>query len=190
MKQADFFSKISSQSNTVFTQLTQEFAKPVRDKALLVLNHVVAQEPQAQERLQVYAGRKVMLDTPAGGWLLLITPAGLFEAFGSADESIDGAEQSVSPAADLYLRVKNKNPLTLMKFAFKGEHPPVTIEGDADLAAVFAWLVDNLRWDYAEDLASVIGDTPAQLALDQVGGIVHFVKGLLAPFSQKGKEPK
>lgn len=38
------------------------------------------------------------------------------------------------------------------------DKPAVSIEGDVQLAAEVAWLVDNLRWDVEEDLSRLIGD--------------------------------
>lgn len=186
MKQADFFSNITSQGNAFLTQFTQSFAKPVRGKVLLVLNHVVAQEPMAQERLKPYAGRKIMLDTPTGDWFLVITPAGLFEEYPSSISEIE----ELPPQADLYLRLKNKNPLEFMKFALKGQCPLIDIEGDADLAGTFAWLVENLRWDYAQDVSQIVGDTPAQGVLDQVNAAVGFIKSMFESLSPSGEKSK
>lgn len=190
MKQADFFSNLSSQGNALLTQLTQNFAKPVRAKVLLVLNHVVAQEPEAQTRLRVYAGRKISLDTPTGDWMLSITPAGLFEEFAPQTLQDEAQEGVLPPAADLYLRIENKNPLNIMKFALKGQRPPVVIDGDADLASVFAWLVDNLRWDYAQDLPSIVGGSPTQLVQNQVNTAVGFIKNLFESFSKQKQDKK
>jgi ubiquinone biosynthesis protein UbiJ len=42
----------------------------------------------------------------------------------------------------------------------------VQIEGDVQLAAELAWLSDNLRWDFEEDLARLLGDIPAHALAD------------------------
>ncbi len=42
-----------------------------------------------------------------------------------------------------------------------GDKPAVDIQGDVQLAAEVAWLVDNVRWDVEEDLSRVVGDATA-----------------------------
>lgn len=182
MSSSDFFSSVAAKVEPLvssFTKLGEGFSQPMRDKLLLVFNHVVAQEPQAMERLRVYTGRTIMFETPLGHWPLCITPAGLFEATPSV---VEGDE--VKPA-DLRLKMRAPDPAELGNMLFKAQRPPVVIEGDADLAAAFAWLVDNLRWDYAEDLSRIIGDTPTQFALDQLKAMVGFFRGFLDAVSQR-----
>ena len=57
------------------------------------------------------------------------------------------------------------SPLALAQTLLAGGKPPVEIQGDVQLAAEVAWLVDNLRWDLEEDLSRLLGDPVAhQLA--------------------------
>jgi ubiquinone biosynthesis protein UbiJ len=146
--------------------LASLLAPPVLERSTLVINHVLAAEPVAQDRLKVHAGRAVALDLD--GWPALlppapplawrITPAGLLEWCG-----LDGA-----PAAELQLHLDASNPALLLARALAGERPALRIEGDAQLAADVGWLTENLRWDAAADLERFFGPVVAQ-QLVQVG---------------------
>lgn len=118
-------------------------------RLVLLLNHILQQEPQAMDRLRRQAGRVV-----EGRWRifsvrLVATPAGL----------LDLASPSAAP--DLTLTITDESPLTLGQAALRGEKPPVRIEGDVQFAAEVNWLVDHVRWDLEDDLARVVGDAPA-----------------------------
>jgi ubiquinone biosynthesis protein UbiJ len=146
--------------------LASLLAPPVLERSTLVINHVLAAEPVAQDRLKAHAGRAVALDLD--GWPALlppapplawrITPAGLLEWCG-----LDGA-----PAAELQLHLDASNPALLLARALAGERPALRIEGDAQLAADVGWLTENLRWDAAADLERFFGPVVAQ-QLVQVG---------------------
>lgn len=187
-----FFSDLAGKAGSIkapFEKLSDVFAPSVRAKLLLVLNHIVAQEPEAMERLKVYAGRSVMFEGPlAQEWLLLITPAGLFEEPLVSDVS-GGAGGEDASRADLRLKMKAPGPADLKNMLLKGQHPPVEIVGDADLAAVFAWLTENLRWDYAQDLSKIIGDSPTQFAQEQLQGAFKLLRGFFDAVSQRVRRP-
>lgn len=185
MGNSDFFSSFSAQSTALISQLTQlsaAFTRPMRAKLLLVFNHVIAQEPQARERLCAYAGRQIVMEVPFGQWRLTITPAGLFEEVKNVSEGED------LPVADLLVKMKTSNPLELVKQVFQDGRPAMDIQGDADLAATFAWMADNLRWDYEEDLSRVIGDVPTELAKEQLQTLIGFFRNFLDAFARRAKE--
>ncbi len=134
--------------------------------ALLVLNHVLASEPSATERLRPHVGRVLRLEwqLPAGPWprppavALRITPAGLFE-------SLESAEPAADAATALRVSVELPTPPRALGMWLAGERPALTIDGDVRLAADVAWLAEHLRWDVEHDLARLVGDAPAhQLA--------------------------
>jgi ubiquinone biosynthesis protein UbiJ len=126
----------------------------VQHRVVLFLNHVLQQEPEAQERLARQQGKVVMVQWREMYMRLAATPAGLL------DRAIDTA------IPDLTLTITDTSPATLAKAAFRGEKPAIRIEGDVQLAAEVNWLVDNVRWDIEDDLARVIGDGPAHTASD------------------------
>lgn len=141
------------------------------ERLTLLINHVLGREPVAMERLRPHVGRVVALH--ADGWPALlpswpalvfrVTPAGLLEWCGQA---------AAGTAPDLQVRVDASNPAMLMMGALSGRAPAVHVEGDARLAADANWLLENLRWDLADDLHRLLGPGPAQL-LAQAGPAVR-----------------
>jgi ubiquinone biosynthesis protein UbiJ len=124
-------------------------------RLVLLLNHVLQQEPEAQARLKRQAGRLVEARWRVFSVRLQATPAGLLD-IGSA---------ALQP--DLTLTVTDESPWSLAQAALRGEKPAVRIAGDVQLAAEVQWLVDHVRWDLEEDLARLVGDAPAH-AMGQV----------------------
>jgi ubiquinone biosynthesis protein UbiJ len=139
-------------------------------RVVLLLNHVLMQEPEAMRRLKAHAGRAMLLqwsllNFKAGSFRLLVTPAGLF----------DLALAPTPDAADLTLTVAETTPLALAQAFLTGAKPAVRIEGDAAFAGDLNWLAENLRWDMEEDLSRLIGDAPAHMlaqAAERVQGLV------------------
>jgi ubiquinone biosynthesis protein UbiJ len=128
-------------------------------RLVLFLNHVLMQEKQAQDRLLRQKGRVVHVRWGLFAIDLVVTPAGL----------VDRAPPSVQPV-------------------LAGKRPPVTIEGDVQLAAEVGWLAENLRWDVEEDLSRLIGDAPAHALADAgrrlLTGLKQFrAQGPLSPES-------
>ena len=144
-------------------------------RIVLLLNHVLMQEPQAMDRLRRQAGRIV-----EGRWRvfhirLLATPAGL----------LDLASPAAAP--DLTLTIADESPWALAQAALRGEKPQVRIVGDVQFAAEVNWLVDHVRWDIEEDLARLVGDAPAhavaQAARGMADALRRFVPGAPAAAS-------
>jgi ubiquinone biosynthesis protein UbiJ len=121
----------------------------IQHRAVLFLNHVLQQEPEAQQRLLRLQGRVVLFQWRFVTMKLVATPAGLL------DLAPENAE------AELTLAVTESSPFGLARAAFQGDKPAVRIEGDVQLAAEVNWLVDHVRWDVEDDLARAIGDVPA-----------------------------
>lgn len=134
-------------------------APAVMQRLTLLLNHVLAAEPLAQQRLRARTDALVQLHLE--GWPRLlppppvlcwrVTPAGLLE-------------WCEAPPADahLHVRVDASNPAGLALQALTGAQPAVQLDGDAALAADINWLLQNLRWDVAADLERVLGPAAAQ----------------------------
>jgi len=121
----------------------------VQNKIVLLLNHVLMQEPQAQDRVRRQKGKSARMAWGRFEMTLQASPAGLLERV------LDGA------AVDLTVTLTEAGlPAVLDKVA-RGDKPAVNIEGDVQLAAEVAWLVDNLRWDVEEDLSRLVGDAAA-----------------------------
>jgi ubiquinone biosynthesis accessory factor UbiJ len=164
-------------------------AQQVLARVTLVLNHVIASEPEAMAKLRPYVGRSirlVWLGRPAWlpAWLPLppeaqwqVSAAGLLDLLpgdaGAAEEgglrvALDGRallDWGLAPAG-----------------AAAGTAPPLDVQGDAGFAGALSWLAQHLRWDIEDDLARVVGDRPAR-ALAQagqalVGGLRRLAAGL------------
>lgn len=146
-----FFEQIARQAGEKL-QPPQWLIAEFRNRAVLTLNHILQQEPEALARLTRQKGRVVRAQWRTFTVELLITPAGL----------LDVAPAGASP--DLTLSLTEDSPAGLARSLARGEKPPVRIEGDVQLAAEINWLVDNVRWDVEDDLARVIGDVPAHHA--------------------------
>ncbi len=147
-------------------------------RIVLLLNHVLMQEPQAMERMARQKGRVVLVQWRQFTFRLLVTPAGLWDL------------AAPPQAADLTLVVTDENPLAIAQALMQGEKPAVRIEGDVQLAAEINWLADHVRWDLEEDLARVMGDAPAhgvaQAAKTMTQALRQFVGGAGSAGGAKG----
>lgn len=124
-----------------------------RARLVLFLNHVLSQETVATERLARQQGKVLQLSWGSQVLWWRITPAGLL------------AVVSPMTQADLQLRVLAETPAVLVGELVDGRRPSVDIQGDVQLAADVAWLVDHVRWDIEEDAARWLGDAPAHVLM-------------------------
>ena len=122
----------------------------VRGRIVLLLNHVLMQEPEATSRLARQKGRVVLINWRFIDLKLIATPAGL----------LDVADDAVTP--DLMLALTQESPLDIAMALLKGDKPAVRIEGDVQLAAEVNWLAEHVRWDIEDDLSRIVGDVPAR----------------------------
>jgi len=137
----------------------------VQRRIVLLLNHVLMQEPEAMARLERQKGRVVLFHWREFEFKLQLTPAGLLDLAATETPS------------DLTLSVTETSPLALAQAALAGDKPAVRIEGDVQLAAEVNWLVDHVRWDLEEDLARIVGDAPAH-------GLAQAARNALATLRQ------
>ena len=164
----------TSTAFTFFESLATRFQPPAwvvdetQQRLVLFLNHVLAQEKQAQDRLQRQKGRIVRVKLGVFSLDMIVTPAGL----------LDLAPAVAKP--DLVLTVPMDSPQSVVQAVMTGKPPPVSIEGDVQLAAEVGWLADNLRWDVEEDLARVIGDAPAHAIAGAVRRLASSLKQFVA----------
>ena len=132
-----------------------------RNRVILWLNHVLQQEPLAQQRLRRHAGRCIALRAAGllpAAWAavlgeelrLQVSTAGLLMLAPAGGEG-----------ADLTLTLQEPHLAALAQRLLAGERPAVAIAGDVQLAAEVAWLIDHVRWDVEEDLALLLGDAAA-----------------------------
>jgi ubiquinone biosynthesis protein UbiJ len=153
----------------LFRQISNGLKPPVwvveeaQRRLVLMLNHVLMQEPEAQARLARQTGRVVEAQWRNFTMRVVATPAGL----------LDLANPAATP--DLNLTLTETSPWQLAQAAARGDKPPVRIAGDVQFAAEINWLVDHVRWDLEEDLSRLIGDAPA---LSVGGGLRRMAEAL------------
>ena len=122
------------------------------------INHVLSSEPWATGELARHAGKTILLKLPVGDLCFEITPAGLLAVSEASDTSSLVLEVSARALSEL-----TGSTGSLREQAFK----VVKITGDADLAQLLGRLVGQVRWEYEEDLARLVGDAPANFAVRQ-----------------------
>jgi ubiquinone biosynthesis accessory factor UbiJ len=141
----------------------------LQQRVVLLLNHVLQQEPQAVERLLRQKGQVAGIESAWVAMKLIVTPAGLL---------------NLAPAdakADLSLKVLDSNPMSILQTLLKGDKPRMEISGDVMLAAEVNWLVDHVRWDVEEDLSRIVGDVPAHGLMQALRGLSETLKKSITP---------
>jgi ubiquinone biosynthesis protein UbiJ len=141
----------------------------IQRRLVLLLNHVLMQESEAQARLARQTGRVVEAQWRTFSIRLAATPAGLLELAAPAT------------TADLTLNMTEDSPWALAQAALRGDKPPVRIAGDVQFAAEVNWLVDNVRWDLEEDLSRLVGDAPAHAAGQALRGAAQALRRFAGP---------
>jgi ubiquinone biosynthesis accessory factor UbiJ len=139
----------------------------VQHRLILLLNHVLMQEPEATARLARLKGRVVRVQWRTMSMTLVATPAGLLE------------RANAEIASDLKLLVAEDSPMALVQSVINGVKPSIKIEGDVQLAAEINWLADHVRWDVEEDLSRILGDAPAHALVSTAQQIVAGLKTFL-----------
>ena len=180
------FSWLADAADTLRAKLPadfpQSFTPPawavaeVQQRVVLLLNHILMQEPAARDRLQRQRGRQVQVCWRDQVFQCTFTPAGLVEFI---------PPEACGKAADLVLRVNEPSPLALAKTMLQGEKPAIRIEGDVQLAAEVNWLIDHVRWDPEEDVARLIGDAPAHTLVQTAKRAVDALRSFVQQQSQK-----
>jgi len=116
------------------------------------INHVLRQNAWAAVRLQPYAGKTVCFNLPLISSTLTIIDGGEFVP--SIENAIPDATIHLTPIAAL--RRLTGQPLQ------PGDY---RLEGDTELAANVGKVLQQLEWEFEEDLSKLIGDIPAQQAV-------------------------
>ena len=122
------------------------------------INHVLGTEPWASAELARHAGKTILLGLPLGDLCFEITPSGFLNVLKEIEAPSLSLEVSSKALGDLVA-----SSGSLREQAFKA----VKITGDADLAQLIGRLAGQLRWEYEEDLARLVGDAPANFAVRQ-----------------------
>ncbi|MDQ6627494.1 MAG: hypothetical protein M3Z29_03465 [Pseudomonadota bacterium] len=153
----------------MFDALKALAERSMMERVVLLLNHVIAAEPVAMQRLRTHAGRMIRIELE--GWPTLmpaptpltftVTPPGL----------IEWLEEPGPMTPDLRIGIQVRNPALVLAKLVVGERPPISVDGNAAFASDVNWLIENLRWDLQDDLARIVGDAPAR-EIGRVGGAI------------------
>ena len=137
------------------------------------INHVLASEPWASTQLARHAGKNILLQLPLGNLCFEINPDGLLISLKEIETPSLTLEVSAKALSDLA-----GSSGSLREQAFKA----VKITGDADLAQLLGRLAGQLRWEYEEDLARLVGDAPANFAVRQGKKLVSATRSAATDF--------
>jgi ubiquinone biosynthesis protein UbiJ len=121
----------------------------IEGAALGFINHLLAGEGWALERLKVFAGRRARLEFGALALPLTIGADGLFVA----DANSEAPDVTITLAADAPLRALTESASLLAS---------AQISGAADLAENLAFVFRNLSWDVESDVSFFVGDIAAR----------------------------
>lgn len=139
----------------------------MQNRVVLFLNHVLMAEPAGQDRLRRQKGKAVRVQWGEFNLTLVPTAAGLLERpVGSA-------------TPELTMTLTQHSPVALAQSMMAGDKPGVDIQGDVQLAAEVAWLVDNVRWDVEEDLSRIVGDAAAHTLVRVAKFAAQAIKGFV-----------
>jgi ubiquinone biosynthesis protein UbiJ len=112
------------------------------------INHLLAQEPWARDKLARHAGKVAVFDGGIAALRLKVAADGMLQA-ADADDAPNVTIRA--RLADLPLIAQNRE----RAFSY------VQIEGDADFANTISQLSQSLRWEAEADLSPWIGDIAA-----------------------------
>jgi ubiquinone biosynthesis protein UbiJ len=113
-----------------------------------LLNHLLAREDWARQRLQPYNAQTARIEGGPVQLTMTVDELGAFRP-GKPDEV---AAVTITLPSDAPFRVLS-DPSSILGAA--------RITGAASFAETLAFVFRNLRWDYEADLAGIIGDIPA-----------------------------
>lgn len=140
-----------------------------------VLNHLLAQNDWALNRLACFAGKTVRFDIAPFSFAYTLLPDGFV------------THAPTSLHADAHCVIA---PSLLPRLALHDEkaHAEIRTEGDAALLTELFFLSRNLRWDAAEDLSKITGDIAAERIVQAVQIKQHTLQDGVLNLSQAAAE--
>jgi ubiquinone biosynthesis protein UbiJ len=153
----------------------------INQTACSAINHLLAGEDWARQKLAPHAGKLTILKVGGVDFRFLIQNTGLLSEPAGASEGEPGTE----PALTITM-----SPGSLLAVARRDEGAlkNVEVRGDADLAQAVMFLVGNLRWDVEEDLARVIGDIAAHRMVSDAKSLIAWEADARARFARSAGE--
>lgn len=135
-----------------------------------LLNHLQAQNTWAASLLYPFAGQSIGFEVSAFRQQLNVLEDGRLTIAG----------ETLTPDT-----VVTMMPSTLLRLMAKDESAKsqIKITGDANFASVIAKVLNNIRWDYTDDLSHLIADIPAE-------NISQFAKNTFSQIKEAGDNAK
>jgi ubiquinone biosynthesis accessory factor UbiJ len=113
------------------------------------VNHLLAAEPWAREKLAPFAGKRVRVKAvPLPDLAFAVAAEGTLEPAGGEGEP----DLTVTLSPTDLPRLLQGDDAVLRSIGFSG---------DAELAAALQYLARHLRWEFEEDLSRIVGDVAA-----------------------------
>lgn len=140
-----------------------------------LLNHLVTQNQWARSHLLPFSGKTVSFYLPPAQASLTILEDGGLAVAGETSH----ADASIHLSASLVLRLLAKDSDAMSQ---------VRIEGDTKLAKILAKVLQNIKWDYEEDLSKVLGDISANKASTFAKDTVNEAKQQVVNFAEMAAE--
>jgi ubiquinone biosynthesis accessory factor UbiJ len=143
----------------MFDALNSLAQPALMQRATLLVNHVLASEPVAAQRLRAHTGRCILLQFD--GWPSLLPPLPVMAFRITPAALVEWCGTELPPDHELRVAIDASNPALAFVQALGGKRPRIEVAGDAAFATDVNWLFDNLRWDVQDDLARLVGPGPA-----------------------------
>jgi ubiquinone biosynthesis protein UbiJ len=114
-----------------------------------LLNHLQTQNTWAAPLLYPFAGQSIGFEV---------------SAFRQQFNVLEDGRLTIAGETSTPDTVVTMMPSTLLRLMAKDESAKsqIKITGDASFASVIAKVLNNIRWDYTDDLSHLIGDIPAE----------------------------
>lgn len=128
------------------------------------LNHLLAQQPDAAKRLAAHADKLICIGLDVSrdslpSRLLVPDPQLWFRV--QANGQLKAAKAGDADA-QLLVKPSLQAGADFASGGVKNMSDHLRVEGDILLAALLGELIQDLQWDYEDDLSRVIGDIPAR----------------------------
>lgn len=127
---------------------------------MAAFNHLLTQHPNAGERLAAHAGRRVRIGVDATGLPSILPRAQLWAEITEAGTLRPVTQEQAD--VELLLKPSLAAGQDFAAGGVGGLSSHLRVEGDVLLAGLLGELLQELRWDYEDDLARVVGDPAAR----------------------------
>lgn len=140
-----------------------------------VINHLLAQEPWARDKLAAHVGKIACFDAGLLNLRFRVAPGGMLEA---APADVPASVTIRAQAIDLPLMLQNRE----RAFSY------VQIEGDADFANAISQLSQTLRWEAEHDLSKLVGDIAAVRIVGSVKAVSENLQSSVQALAENTAE--